>query len=194
MLRPRAVRVRTLTIVPDGEPTSSGALRMRDAPAFGTGLHATTALCLETIEDLLDTAIPARLLDVGTGSGILALAALHRGVERATGLDIDPIALQAAAGNARMNDMAARLALVCGGPDAIRGSWPIVLANIRAAELMAMAPSLVRRVASGGRLALSGIPASVAGDVERTYRRLGMTQVGFASRDGWTAIVLRPSW
>jgi ribosomal protein L11 methyltransferase len=187
------VRVRTLLIVPAGSKPAPGALRMIDSPAFGTGLHPTTALCLEAIEDLPDQR-PGRMLDVGTGSGILALAALRRGVSRAVGLEIDPGALRAAAENARINQMADRLSLIHGGIEAVSGSWPLVTANIRAAELIAMAPALARRVASKGRLILSGIPRSVTPDVEHAYRRLGMTRIGLDERGGWTALVFHPSW
>ena len=193
-LSPRPVQVRSLTIVPASMQSSGGAVRIADGPAFGTGLHATTALCLEAIEDLLDESVPARMLDVGTGSGILALAALRRGVQRAVGLDMDPVAVLAAADNARLNGLAGRLSIVRGGPHCVRGSWPLVVANIRAAELMAMASALVRRVASRGHLVLSGIPGAVADEVERTYRRLGMTQASRSARDGWSALTLYPSW
>lgn len=194
MLGPRAVRTRTLSIVPAGGAPQPGALQIADRPAFGTGLHPTTALCLRILEDLLDREVPARILDVGTGSGILALAALRLGVARAVGLDIDADTLRAAAENARLNAIARRLSLVRGGPDALRGSWPLVVANIRAAELMAMAPGLVRRLASGGQLVLSGVPRGVTEDVERTYRRLGMVRLRVEERAGWSALVLRPSW
>jgi ribosomal protein L11 methyltransferase len=190
----RPVRTRTLLIVPASAPATLGALRIVDGPAFGTGLHPTTVLCLEALENLLDGAMPARVLDVGTGSGILALAALHRGVPRAVGVDVDGDALRVATENARLNGLAPRLSLVRGAPHALRGAWPLVLANIRAAELMELAQTLVRRVSSGGRLVLSGIPGSVAVDVEQAYRRLGMKQVGSESRGGWTALVLVPSW
>ena len=193
-LTPRPVRIRTLVIVPAAAPASTGALRLVDGAAFGTGLHATTALCLEAIEDLLDVTVPDRILDVGTGSGVLSLAALRRGVRRAAALDLDAGALTVAAENARLNDLGARLWLVRGGPDAVRGAWPLVVANIRAAELMAMASTLARLVASRGRLVLSGIPGSVAPDVQHVYRRLGMSLVTLAERDGWTALVCHPSW
>jgi ribosomal protein L11 methyltransferase len=76
----------------------------------------------------------------------------------------------------------------------LRGSWPLVVANIRAAELMALAPMLVRRVASGGRLILSGIPHGVTEDVDRVYCRLGMRRVATDVRDGWASLVVCPSW
>jgi len=194
MLSRRPVRFRTLQVVPVDMPAPSGAVRLVDAAAFGTGLHATTALCVEAIEDLLDAVVPARMLDVGTGSGVLALAALRRGVRRAAAIDLDPDALQVAAENARVNGLADRMWLVRGGPEAIRGSWPLVVANIRAAELIAMAQSLAWRVASQGRLVLSGIPESVVPDVERAYGRLGMKQMRVAARDGWAAVGLVPTW
>src|SRR4051812_9155526 len=193
-LGPRSVRVRTFVIVPAGTEATPAAIRMVDGPAFGTGLHPTTALCLEALEDLLAHTVPARMLDVGTGSGILALAALQRGVRRAVGLEIDRRALRAAAENARINQMADRLSLIHGGIEAVSGSWPLVTANIRAAELIAMAPALARCVASKGRLVLSGIPRSVTPDVEHAYRRLGMTRIGLDERGGWTALVFHPSW
>jgi ribosomal protein L11 methyltransferase len=192
-LSPRPVRIRTLSIVPADGPTMPGALRLVEGAAFGTGLHPTTALCLEAIEDRLDTEIPDRMLDVGTGSGVLALAALRRGTRRAAALDVDDDALSVAARNGRLNGTGDRLWLVQGGPDAIRGWWPLVVANIRAAELMELAPSITSRVASRGRLVLSGIPRSVAPDVERAYCRLGMNTVSVAGRDGWAALVLHPT-
>jgi ribosomal protein L11 methylase PrmA len=193
-LSPRAVRTRTLQFLPASLPAAPGALRMTEGRAFGTGLHPTTLLCLEALEDLLDVVTPSRALDVGTGSGILALAAVRRGVARAVGVDVDADALDVAAANVRLNGLAGRLWLVRGGPDAVRGAWPLIVANVRAAELMEFAPALVRRTASGGRLVLSGIPQSVAPDVEQAYRRLGLTRVSSAEREGWTALVLAPSW
>jgi ribosomal protein L11 methyltransferase len=193
-LLPRPIRTRTLSIVPAGTRATAGALHIADSRAFGTGLHATTALCLDAIDDVVDAETPAAMLDVGTGSGILALAALRRGVHRVVGLDVDPIALGAAAENATLNGLTGRMALVRGGADAVRGFWPLVVANIRAADLIEMGPILVRRVSSAGWLVLSGIPRAVAPDVQRTYQRLGMKSAGTRERDGWTALMLRPSW
>ena len=190
----RPVRTRTLVIVPAGQPSAHGTLRLVDGPAFGTGLHATTGLCLEALEDLFEAGAPDRLLDVGTGSGVLALAALRWGVRKAVGLDLESDALAVAAENASLNDLSGRLLLVRSGPEAIRGSWPLVVANIRAAELIAMSATLARLMASRGHLVLSGIPQSVVPDVRQAYRRLGLLEAHVTERDAWAALVFRPSW
>ena len=197
VLAPRSMSIGSLRIVPADAAADPGALRLIDSAAFGTGLHPTTALCLEVLQDEVRLASPAAVLDVGTGSGILALAALMLGVPRATGIDTDDEALRVAAENARINRIDAideRLELTRGGPDAIAGSWPLVLANVLPGPLIEMAPSLVRRVAHHGRLVLSGIPASAGQEVDRAYQRLGMRHVRIQTRAGWVAIVLQASW
>lgn len=190
----RPITVGRLLLVPSNLPAPSGSLRLSDGDAFGTGLHMTTALCLEALDEILDASTPKSVLDIGTGSGVLALAALLKGVPQAVGLDIDPDALCVAAENGRLNELAARFDLACGGPNVLAGSWPLVFANILAAPLMAMAFDIVRRVSRGGRLVLSGIPHSVAADVERTYRHLGMRTVGSTSRAGWTSLTMSGTW
>jgi ribosomal protein L11 methyltransferase len=194
ILGPRTVTAGGLVIAPPGVAAPPGALRLTDTSAFGTGFHPTTALCLEALEDLRIAGLPASVLDVGTGSGVLALAALMKGVTRAVGLDTDAGALAAAAEHARLNRLDDRLALVAGGPDAVNGTWPLVLANVLAAPLIEMAAALVRRVGHDSQLVLSGIPWSVAGDVEQAYRHLGMRPAVSTTRGGWTALVMRASW
>ena len=124
------------------------------------------------------------MLDVGTGSGVLALAALMMGVPRALAIDIDDEALRIAAENARINALGERLRLARGGPEAVTGTWPLVLANVLPGPLIEMAPALVRRVGHHGQLVLSGIPTSVEPDVDRVYRNLGMRRLRVKSRAG----------
>lgn len=174
-------------------PLRSG-LALLDTPAFGTGLHPTTALCVEAIEDATQSSPPHALLDVGIGSGVLALSALMRGVAQAVGVDVDPEALTAASANARLNGLHDRLRLVRGGPEAVRWAWPLVVANVLAAPLIEMAPTLVRRVGHQGHLVLSGIPSSVEPDVDRAYARFGMRRMRVRSRAGWVAIEFRATW
>ena len=194
VLRPRPIRVGRIRIVPADMAPEAGAIRLIDAPSFGTGLHPTTMLCLEALDEVVPIAPPDAVLDVGTGSGVLALAALTLGVPRALGIDVDDDALCVAAENARTNGMGERLQLARGGPEATAGRWPLVLANVLAAPLIEMAPELVRRVGHRGQLVLSGIPGAVEQDVDRTYRRLGMTRLSTKSRAGWVALLLRASW
>jgi ribosomal protein L11 methylase PrmA len=85
ILTPRAIRIGHLQIVPADASAAPGALRLTDSAAFGTGRHPTTAMCLEAIEEALQHSTPGALLDVGTGSGVLALAALLMGVPQALG-------------------------------------------------------------------------------------------------------------
>jgi ribosomal protein L11 methyltransferase len=194
VLSPRPARIGRLTIVPAHYPAAPDTVRLIDAPAFGTGLHPTTALCLEMLDEIVQNDRPEAVLDVGTGSGILALGALTLGVARALAIDIDDEALRAAADNARLNGLDERLELARGGPDAIAGRWPLVLANVVAAPLIEMAPALVQRVAHRGRLMLSGIPSSVERNVDQAYRRFGMRRVDVTSRGGWVALLLQASW
>jgi ribosomal protein L11 methyltransferase len=203
VLKARPVRAGRLLVVPADWPADrpaegeAGALRMVDGPAFGTGLHPTTALCLEALDDELTAwppEQPKRVLDVGTGSGVLALAALTWGVPRVVAVDIDADAVRVAAENAHLNGLSSRLHLVHGGPEALSGFWPLVLANVLAAPLIEMAPILARRVGRSGRLVLSGIRSSLAPDVEHAYRRVGMRLVRAQARDGWTALTLHSSW
>ena len=194
LLSPRAVRIGSVLIAPPGVAAPPGALRLTDSTAFGTGHHPTTALCIEALEEALTIAVPDSVLDVGTGSGVLALAALMMGVPRAVGLDIDADALKIAAEHARLNNLADRLQLVLGGPDVVDGAWPLVVANVLAAPLIEMAPVLVRRVGSRGRLILSGIPWSLESEVRQTYQRLGMRHIRSDTRAGWTVVVVQASW
>jgi ribosomal protein L11 methyltransferase len=194
VLAPRRIRVGSLSIVPAHLEPEPGAIRLIDRPAFGTGLHPTTALCLEAIEEAVRIDAPEAMLDVGTGSGVLALGALVLGVPRALAIDIDDEALAAADANARLNGLEARVQLVRATADAVAGRWPLVVANILTAPLIEMAPSLSRRVGRHGRLILSGIRASLQADVVRAYRDAGMHCVDVASREDWAAVILGASW
>jgi ribosomal protein L11 methyltransferase len=194
VLRMRPISVGRMRIVPADLEAEPGALRLIDAPAFGTGLHPTTALCLEALDEAVQIDRPDAVLDVGTGTGVLALSALMLGVPRALAIDIDYGALAVAAENARLNGVGDRLELMRGEPGSIAGTWPLVLANVLAAPLIEMAPALVRRVGHHGRLVLSGIAAAVEQDVDRAYHHLGMRRLEVKSRAGWVALVLQASW
>lgn len=142
----------------EADAADAAVVRLDPGLAFGSGTHPTTALCLRWLDGLAAAGQLAgqRVLDFGCGSGILALAALKLGAAHATGIDNDPQALLATADNAARNAVGDRLA-VHAPEDAPDGTWPVVVANILASALDALADTIAARVAPGGRLALSGI-------------------------------------
>lgn len=141
------------------EATADAAVvRLDPGLAFGSGTHPTTALCLQWLDALAGEGAlrDAHVLDFGCGSGILALAALKLGAAAATGVDNDPQALQATRDNAARNGVEERLEVFAPGDEPAR-TYPVVVANILASALDALADTLAARVAPGGRIALSGI-------------------------------------
>ncbi len=164
-------------------PETAGAVLWIDpSMAFGTGLHATTALCLERIGELSPV---GSLLDVGTGTGILALGALRLGTRRAVGVDNDPDALTVARENAVKNALS--LELIDELPDE---RFDLVVANILAGPLIELAPEIASRVAPGGRLLLSGVLGSQAEEVSGAYEREGLALEAIVHRDEWVRIDL----
>jgi ribosomal protein L11 methyltransferase len=125
--------------------------------AFGTGLHPTTRLCLEALEDLADRGPLGRVLDVGCGSGILSIAAVMLGATRALGVDIDPIAVEATIANARHNRVGKRVRAREGSIPSDEGPFDTVLANLIAGVLIEIAPDLAGELVPGGTLIGSGI-------------------------------------
>jgi ribosomal protein L11 methyltransferase len=194
LVSPRPTRVGPLVIVPEEVDTPPTAIRLADSAAFGTGLHPTTALSIEALARELESGLPDVVLDVGTGSGILALAALRLGVPRAVAVDTDPAAVAAAARNAHLNGLVERVRLVTGGPEVVDGLFPLILANILPAPLIEMATVLVRRLSHQGRLVLSGIPVSAAQQVEDAYRHCGLRGAGHETRSGWSALIFQATW
>jgi ribosomal protein L11 methyltransferase len=170
------------------ESQGGAIVRLDPGLAFGSGTHPTTALCLAWL-DGLDGLAGSELLDVGCGSGILALAALKLGAARADGVDNDPQALAASRENAERNGVGERLA-VYAPEDAPRRTYPVVVANILAVALDALADTLAARVAPGGRLALSGI---LAGQEDALLLRYApwFEALEVARQDDWIRIAGR---
>jgi len=159
--------------------------------AFGTGTHFTTAGCTQLLDELLATwkGPPPTLLDVGTGTGILALAGLRLGAYSAVGVDPDPRAIEASAENARINGLTAGLSLFTGGPEAApEGTFPIVLANLIAPLLTELAPELCARLAPGASLILSGILCDQESSIIEIFGSLGLQSVRRLSDEEWVAV------
>ncbi|WP_295363781.1 50S ribosomal protein L11 methyltransferase [Arenimonas sp.] len=141
-------------------------VRLDPGLAFGSGTHPTTALCLQWLDSLVLR--EKTVLDFGCGSGILALAALKLGAKQAVGVDNDPQALLATADNAERNGVGDRLR-VYSPEDEPADTYPVVVANILAVALDALAPLLASRVQPGGVIALSGILHGQEGELLARY-------------------------
>ncbi|MCK6544409.1 50S ribosomal protein L11 methyltransferase [Myxococcota bacterium] len=184
---------KSVWIVPTWIETPAGAkhvLRIDPSSAFGTGLHPTTAMCLERVLELSPI---SSVLDVGTGTGILALAALELGTTRAVATDNDPSALVVAAENAEQNGMKDRLVISGDDPGALGEQFDVVVANILARPLIELAPEIVKAVRPGGRLVLSGITKGQVEDVVAAYEAEGLTRDAVSTREEWARVdLLRP--
>jgi ribosomal protein L11 methyltransferase len=173
------------------------AIEIEAGGAFGSGHNATTALCLEALDGLArQPRRQRRVLDLGCGSGVLAIAAAR--LAPATCIiatDNDPVAVAIARGNARLNRVARRVRVLEGaGFDhaALRAApaFDLVLANILPGPLVAMAPAIRKALRRGGVAVLSGLLDHQAREVAASYRNAGFRLLRRLQRDGWTALVV----
>ncbi|AJE04583.1 50S ribosomal protein L11 methyltransferase [Geobacter pickeringii] len=186
-----------LVIKPTWEPFDSApgdlVIELDPGMAFGTGTHPTTRLCLEALEEIAASlgAAPLEVLDVGTGSGILAIAAAKLGARRVVGTDIDPDAVVVAAENCAMNGVADAVELVTTPLEAIPGSFTVTLANILAEDLVRMAAELATTVAPGGFLVLSGILCEREEYVINGFVPTGLSFQSARHGGEWSCLVYR---
>ncbi|CAN5552138.1 hypothetical protein BH09MYX1_BH09MYX1_24010 [soil metagenome] len=172
------------------EADGAKVLELEPGRAFGTGLHETTALVAPALSSRRKDLSGKSVLDVGTGSGILALVALGLGAKDAIGIDVDADAIEVAKDNARRNSYADCTRFDITAIDSLDGAFPIVLANIEADALVAMTPELVRHVGPGGLLVLSGILQSRKDDVRRAFDP-ALHLLEAPSKGEWVALVYR---
>jgi ribosomal protein L11 methyltransferase len=161
--------------------------------AFGTGLHPTTRLCLAALEGLADDGrLPgARVLDVGCGSGILAIAALKLGAASALGVDTDPIAVDATLANARRNRLGRRSRAREGSLPTNDGPFEIVVANLIAGVLVPLAPMLRDELDTGGTLVASGIFIDREAEVRGAFEAAGLELAARTVDGDWVALEAR---
>lgn len=188
-----------LLIVPTWETATllPGDLIIRIDPgmAFGTGGHETTRLCLELLESVMERGGPLptapSLLDLGTGSGILAMAASLLGAGRILALDIDPDAVEVARENFVLNDMTNLIECDTTPFEIVTEKFDIILANILAEELVRLAPYLSERLNAGGALILSGILAEKESLVRHGFDSLSLEYIRTVSDGEWVAMLYR---
>ena len=175
------------------EPTSRAVYLNDPGMAFGTGLHASTRLCLEILESL--DLSGKRVLDIGCGSGILGLCALLLGAEGAVGVDIDPYAVRTAKENAMLNGVDGRFAALAGDyltDNPVRdtaGEFDVAFSNIVADIIIPLVPVITPRLKDGAQWITSGIIEHRLDDVLSAAEDAGLTAKTVRVEDGWAAVV-----
>lgn len=170
-------RIGRILVVPSWLEAPAGTddlvLRLDPGMAFGTGLHPTTRACLELLQRV--GPMPPRVLDVGSGSGILGLASLALGAGHVDALDTDPVAVETTLANAAANDMGDRITAHAGTlEEATDEPYPLVLANLVAVVLVELAPRLAAHLEPGGTLLASGIIAERSVEVASALTAAGL--------------------
>ena len=174
--------------LPFEDPPGTTVVRIEPGATFGLGDHPTTVLCLRALRAALPPG--GSVLDVGSGSGVLAVAAAVFGAGRVAGIDISPATPAVAAANAAANGVGERVEVTTTPLADVDGTYDVVLANLLAPTLLALADDLVRVVAPGGALVISGL---LADRYEHVVAALAPLQsVERRTKEGWTAITLRP--
>ena len=194
--RPLPVGRRLLVAPPWDVPVAPGRLILIIEPgrAFGTGHHGSTSGCLGLLERALETRGFERAIDLGTGSGILAIAAARLGIARVLAIDEDPDAIAAARANAELNHVADRIACRLDDAAALESDpAPLVLANLLAAAHVKLADLYRRLLAEGGTLILGGILDAEADATRDAVGAHGLVPADTLSIDGWTALAFRAS-
>ena len=181
-----------LAVVPSWQDYETSRVKLILDPglAFGTGGHETTNLCLEVLDERVKGG--ERVLDIGTGSGILAIAALKLGAAVAEGVDIDPVAVRTAGENAALNGVADKLTVLVGDlSDKASGKYDIITANIVANAIMALAPAVPGLMADDAVFIASGIIDSRKDEVIAALEAAGLAVLEVKEKRGWECIVCK---
>ncbi|MGE5554423.1 MAG: 50S ribosomal protein L11 methyltransferase [Betaproteobacteria bacterium] len=193
-------RIGRLVIRPSWEEYRPGTgevvVELDPGMAFGTGTHPTTTLCLEALAE--EIAGGEFVADAGTGSGILAIAAVRLGAERVAACDNDPVACRVAEENARRNGVAERVAVACRDAGTFLRELgrpaDLILANIVPEVIVDLAPELGAALKAGGRLFASGIVAERRAEVAQALEAKGLVVSGVREREGWVLLgAVRPT-
>lgn len=176
--------------------TQPYAIEIDAGQAFGTAHHGTTRGCLTMIDRLAKTGRYPSVLDLGTGSGVLAIAAAKSLTYSVLAADIDPVAVRVAAANVILNGVAGRVRTVCASRlhqpiIRARAPFPLVLANILPGPLIELAPDIRGAMAGGGDLILSGLLDHQAQSVSATYCAHGFIKQAQLSIDGWSTLLMQ---
>lgn len=175
-------------------PCQAIAIEIDAATAFGTGHHGSTRGCLLALDALLRINKPKRVIDIGCGSGILAIAASRALRRRVLASDTDPEAVRITAANARLNGAAVKAVVAAGTTHRAIAAWgpyDLVMANILARPLVQLAPAIARITGIGGQLILSGLLTEQGRWVASVYQAHGCALARRFEEEGWATLLLR---
>lgn len=183
-----------LVIKPSWEPlppTSAVVIEIDPKQAFGTGSHATTLMALEF---LADAVVAGRtVLDVGTGSGVLAIAAVKLGAARVSAVDVDSVAIEAAQENIQKNAVASEIQLIIGETTAIQppGTFDLIAANLNRREVMRLIPEFRRLLKLGGSLFVTGILLEETEQVSSEFFKAGFSIQRKVEKEEWLGLIIK---
>ena len=181
-----------LSIIPPWEISRFGRINLLIDPgmAFGTGHHITTKTCLELIERLTRESLKERFLDVGTGTGILAIGAAKLGFREVVGVDIDPLAIDAAKRNVNLNGLT-NMTILEGTISVAKGAYDVIAANLMSEILIAIAPDISSRLKNKGIVLLSGMIIGQEDEVIAAMEKEGlMFRERYYDDIRWVSLVL----
>ena len=183
-----------LLVIPAWEPMPDikygHVIRIDPGPAFGTGQHATTRMCLEAIEKNLKAKLQA-MLDVGTGSGILAIYGAILGAKKIVAIDKDPEAIRWAERNIQLNNLSGMIELSATPLDQIKGTFPVLTANLILREILEISPHFPRLLEPEGCLIVSGILMDQVEKVKEALYRYQFCKIKIIYREEWACMIVR---
>jgi ribosomal protein L11 methyltransferase len=197
--RPVRVGSRVILTPPERHPVLDGsdiAVMLQPGASFGCGQHPTTRLAIQGIEYALETrrisdGIPnATLLDIGTGSGVLAICALKMGIHRAIGTDMDPCAIAEAGENAKINGLSQRFTVLDVPAEEISGQFHLITANLRYPTLARLCPYIATHIPENGAAIFSGIREAEADEIKSIYAGRNLACRWEKSENRWAGLVL----
>jgi ribosomal protein L11 methyltransferase len=172
------------------DPTSDHEIVLDPGLAFGTGSHVTTRMCLVLLDQCVGDQAPGRMFDLGTGSGILAIAGAYLGIRDILAVDIDTMAVDVAYRNVQSNSVNDHVKVVEGGIETAEGLYDIITANLSASLLKRLASNMAQHLNTGGNLIISGILEDEKTAVLEAFTRCGLRTERVMKEKVWIAALL----
>lgn len=174
--------------LPNGEEK---VIEINPGWAFGTGNHVTTRLCIKVLESVFTERRVEKVLDVGCGSGVLAICAVTLGARKALAVDIESASVEEAKVNVERNGFSSDIQVLCGSSDVANGEFDLIVANILADAIFSIGEELKSKLKPDGLLLVSGIHEARKEEIVDRFRGLGLYIQNELCEDGWVALLFK---